>query len=70
MTLAQLRAMSAEELMQKAREVAREEGWAIEERKGRVVLIAENPDTAAPLLIDLGIVVEALHSVLGRAILS
>jgi hypothetical protein len=70
MTLAQLRAMSAEELMQKARETAREEGWTIGERKGRVVLIAENPDTGAPLLIDLGIVVEALHSVLGRAILS
>lgn len=69
MTLAQLRAMSADELMQKARETAREEGWTIEERKGRVVLIAENPDTGAPLLIDLRIVVEALHSVLGKAIL-
>lgn len=69
MTLAQLRAMSAEELMQKAREVAREEGWTIEERNGRTILVAENPDTGAPLLIDLAIVVEALHSVMRKAIL-
>lgn len=69
MTLAQLRAMSAEDLMRKAREVAREEGWTIEERNGRTILVAENPDTGAPLLIDLAIIVEHLHSVLGRAIL-
>ena len=43
MTLAQLRAMSAEELMREAREVAREEGWTLEERNGRTVLVAENP---------------------------
>lgn len=70
MTLAQLRAMSPDELLEKAREVAREEGWSIEDRGGRTVLVAENPDTGAPLFIDLGIAVEALHSVMARAILS
>lgn len=69
MTLAQLRAMSPEELMLKAREIAREEGWTIRERNGRTILVAENPDTGAPLLIDLCVVVEALHAVMARAIL-
>ena len=69
MTLAQLRAMSPEDLMQKAREIAREEGWTIEERNGRTILVAENPDTGAPLFIDLAIVIEALHSLMRRAIL-
>lgn len=70
MTLAQLRSMSAEELLNKAREVARDEGWTIEERRGRAVLVAEDPDTGAPLLIDLGVIVEHLHAVMRKAILS
>lgn len=69
MTLAQLRAMSAAELMEKAREVVRDEGWTIEERSGRTVLVAEDPDTGAPLLIDLAVIVEHLHAVMQRAIL-
>jgi TATA-binding protein-associated factor Taf7 len=62
--------MSAEDLMRKAREVAREEGWTIEERNGRTILVAENPDTGAPLLIDLAVVIEALHSVMRKGIVS
>lgn len=69
MTLAQLRAMSPDELMQKAREIACEEGWTIEERDGRTILVAENPDTGAPLLVDLAIIVKHIHSVMRRAIL-
>jgi hypothetical protein len=70
MTLAQLRAMSAAELMQKAREIAKEEGWRIEERDDRVILIADNPDNGEPLLIDIGIVVDAFHTLMKRSILS